>query len=82
MNAKLKHIIEDTRCIDALDDLLCSIQQVSQPELQFNKPNHPTHRTHDEKLYSSSLNLIPHMTVPRMIVDVLTLGIFTQYLYK
>jgi len=82
MNAKLKSIIEDTRCIDALDDLLCSIQKVSQPELQFNKPNHTTHRTHDEKLYSSSLNLIPHMTVPRMIVDVLTLGIFTQYLYK
>lgn len=82
MNAKLKSIIEDTRCIDALDDLLCSIQKVSQPELQFNKPNHPTHREKDEKLYSNSLNFISHMTVPRMIVDVLTLGIFTQYLYK
>jgi hypothetical protein len=82
MNAQIKKIIEDTRCIDALDDLLCSIQKVSQPELQYNKPNHPTHRVQDEKKYVQSLNFISHMTVPRMLVDLFTFGAFTQYLYK
>jgi len=79
----MKAIIEDTRCMDALDDLLCSIQKISQPELQFNKPNHPTHREKDEEKYSAYLHFLSHMSIPKkMLIDALTFGWFSDYIYR
>lgn len=84
MRLATRKAINDTSCIDALDDLLCSIRKVSRPEqiqeekiVEYNSSGQEI-----EKAYQVSMFYIPRMTTARMVVDLATLGFFTSYLYK
>ena len=84
MRLATRKAINDTSCIDALDDLLCSIRKVSRPEqLQEEKiVEYNSNRQEVEEAYQASVFYIPKMTTARMVVDLATLGVFTSYLYK
>lgn len=82
MKASVRKIMNDTRCQDSLDDLLCSIKKVSRPELDHHKPHYPLHKKRNEEMFGNSLHFLSNMTVSKMIIDLVTFGIFTQYIYK
>jgi hypothetical protein len=84
MRLATRKAINDTSCIDALDDLLCSIRKVSRPEQNQEEKlvEYNSNRQEVEKAYQASVFYIPKMTTARMVVDLATLGVFTSYLYK
>ena len=85
MKRSTREIINDTSCIDSLDDLLYSIKKVSRPEeVHIQSPSIVLNsdRREVEHAYQSSIFYLPKMTTPRMVIDIATFGIFTQYLYK
>jgi hypothetical protein len=84
MKIATREAINDTSCVDALDDLLCSIKKVSRPEEVQMQPSiiHTSDRREIESAYQASMFCLPKMTTSRMLIDIFTAGIFTQYLYK
>lgn len=82
MKAAVRKVMNDTRCQDSLDDLLYSIKKVSRPELDHKGFHYPLHKKRNEEMFSNSLQFLSNMTVSKMIIDLVTFGIFTQYIYK
>jgi hypothetical protein len=82
MKASVRKVMNDTRCQDSLDDLLCSIKKVSRPELVHNESHYPSRKKRNEEMFGNSLQFLSNMTVSKMIIDLVTFGIFTQHIYK
>jgi hypothetical protein len=70
---------------EATDVLLCTMKEFNQsfPSSGLN-PNkkHEVHKEENDKVYSEYVSTLQRFTIPRFIIDIITLGLFSQYIYR
>lgn len=83
MRSNVKEIY--AKCDQELDGLLCTMKEFNQsfPSSELN-PNkkHEVHKEEHDKAYSEYVSTLQRFTVPRFIIDIITLGLFSQYIYR
>ena len=74
---------QDRSCEHELNSLVCTLKKFNQAYDQRELPcDKEPAREIIERSYASYVRSIPHITFMRVILDLITFGIFSKYIYN
>lgn len=83
MNPQVKHLY--AKCDLEMDNLICSLKDFNQnfesSDLNPNIP-HLVHKEDKNESYRQYISTLQRFTIPRFVVDLITLGFFSKYIYN
>jgi hypothetical protein len=83
MKSQIKSLY--AKCDESMDNLICSLKEFNQSfessELNPNIP-HAVHKKDKDESYAQYISTLQRFTVPRFVIDFITLGFFSKYIYS